>query len=460
MIRSTLMAAFVVHCLLVRPGLVAADHTHFVKLFDGSALHGQMASLDPRNGLVWEHRNAMEPLRFPFPALGSIRFNPTQRWRGDRQSQCRFRFTNGDEIYGQIKAMNETSIHMETWFGGDLHAEREKVQSIAFLQNGYRVLYEGPNAMNEWVRGKNPNGWQYQDGVMSVTDRGVIGRDMGIEDSASLAFDLSWEGTFQLTVTMHAETLDRYDYSKGAYVFFLSPQFVSFQRIQPGAGVMTLGQVRLTNLVSRTKARFDLRTHREKAAFALLADDELIGTWRDSRGFVAKGNGVSFSSQVSRSTFSLSEILVTEWDGMFESDFEVDAEQESDGLLLINRDQPLGKVRDIQEGKLNFNLRNQVDVKIPLDRIKQIQLHQAESQDERFDEDEIRVMISGGGSLSFVLSQWTDSVVEGMSRTFGPVRFDAESIRQVELNLEKHRLEHLAAQEDPEDVWDFETEGP
>ena len=99
-------------------------------------------------------------------------------------------------------------------------------------------------------------------------------------------------------------------------------------------------------------------------------------------------------------------------------------------------------------------------MKIPLDRIKQIQLHQAESQDERFDEDEIRVMISGGGSLSFVLSQWTDSVVEGMSRPFGPVRFDAESIRQVELNLEKHRLEHLAAQEDPEDVWDFETEGP
>ncbi len=353
--------------------------------------------------------------------------------------------------------MNEESIDMETWFGGALRADRERVQSIAFLQNGYRVLYEGPNTLNEWVLGKSPNGWTYQDGVLSVADRGVIGREMGIKDSASLAFDLSWEGTFQLTVTMHAETLDRYDYSKGAYVFFLSPQFVSFQRIQPGAGVMTLGQVRLTNLVNRSKARFDLRTHRDKSTFALLADDEVIGTWKDSRGFVAKGQGVSFSSQVSRSTFSISRLLVTEWDGLFESDFEVDEEKESDGLLLINRDQPIGVVKDIQDGKLNFNLRNRLDVKIPLERIKQIQLHQSEPRDETFEDEDVRVQISGGGSLSFALSKWTSSAIEGVSETFGPVSFDPDSIRQVELNLEKHRLEDLAAQEDPEDVWDFEA---
>ncbi len=436
--------------------LRAGEPNHLVKLFDGSSLHGEMRSLDPANGLIWQHPSAATDLQFPFPSLGTIRFNPSQRWKGARQSQCRFRFTNGDEIYGRILGMDASHIEMETWFGGQLRADRENVQSIAFLQNGYRVLYEGPNTMNEWVKGKSPNGWSYQDGVLSVTDRGVIGRDMGLSESASLAFDLAWEGTFQLTVTMHAETLDRYDYSKGAYVFFLSPQFVSFQRIQPGAGVMTLGQVRMTNLVNRSKARFDLRTHRDKATFALLADDEVIGTWKDSRGFVAKGTGVSFSSQVSRSTFSISRLLVTEWDGLFESDFEVSDEQSSDGLLLINRDQPLGKVQDIQDGKLNFNLRNRFDVKIPLERIKQIQLHQTEPPDEQFEDDEVRVQISGGGSLSFQLDRWTDTVVEGVSRTFGPVAFEASSIRQVELNLERHRLERLAAQEDPEDVWDFE----
>ncbi|MCS1410403.1 MAG: hypothetical protein M2R45_03595 [Verrucomicrobia subdivision 3 bacterium] len=436
----------------------AGDSNHFVRLFDGSALHGNMASLDPKNGLLWQHPDAAEVLRFPFPSIASIRFNPTQHWKGGRQSQCRFRFTNGDEVYGKILGMNDSYIGMETWFGGSLRADRSKVQSIAFLQNGYRVLYEGPNTLNEWVLGKSPNGWGYQDGVLSVKDRGVIGRDMGLEDSASLAFDLSWERTFQLTVTMHAETLDRYDYSKGAYVFSLSPQFVSFQRIQPGAGVMTLGQIRLTNLVNRTKARFDLRSHREKSAFALLADGEVIGTWKDSRGFVSKGSGVSFSSHFSRSTFSLSRILVTEWDGLFESDFEVSQDQSSDGLLLINRDQPMGKVKGISEGKLNFHLRNRVDVQIPLERIKQIQLHQSKRAEETHADDEIRVLISGGGSLSFELARWTDTEIEGISQMFGPVQFAPGSVRQVELNLERHRLEQWVAQEEPEDVWDFEAD--
>ena len=138
--------------------LEAEDLNHFVRLFDGSALHGTMKSLDPKNGLVWEHENALEPLQFEFPSLGSIRFNPSQRWKGGRQSQCRFRFTNGDEVYGKILAMDESYIDMETWFGGALRADREKVQSIAFLQNGYRVLYEGPNTLNESGRGLERHG--------------------------------------------------------------------------------------------------------------------------------------------------------------------------------------------------------------------------------------------------------------------------------------------------------------
>lgn len=430
---------------------------HFVRLFDGSALHGKMVLLSPNGGLLWEYQNAFQPIRFAFSSLASIRFNPTKHWQGARQSQCRFRFTNGDAIYGKILAMDERFIDMETWFGGTLRAAREKVQSIALLQNGYRVLYEGPNSMEEWIRGRSPNEWTYQDGVLNVEGRGVIGKDVGIDASASLAFDLNWQGTFQLILTMHAETLDRYDYSKGAYVFSLNPQFASFQRIQPGAGVMTLGQVRLTNWVNQTRARFDVRTHREKARFALWIDGKRLGTWKDSRGFIAKGKGISFSSQTSRSAFSISQILLTEWDGHFESDFKIDDEDVSDGLLLINQDRPKGIVKDIIQDKLNFNLRHQLSVKIPLERIMQIRLRSPQKQPEPFAENAIRVQIAGGGTLSFVLNRWSESIIEGISPTFGLLHLDPECIRGVELNLERHRLMQRSGQEAPEDIWDFET---
>ena len=444
---------------------VEADGDGLVRLLNGSALHGEMSSLSPANGLVWQHPHATEALRFPFSSLVSIRF-PLRQPRAEKpetakaeMAQCRFRFANGDEVYGKIAEMDDSFLKMETEFGGSLRASRKQVQSIAFLQNGYRVLYEGPNSVDEWVRSKSPNGWSYRDGALNVTNRGVIGRDMKLESSARLAFDLRWEGNFQLTVTMHAETLDRHDYRKGAYLFSLTPSYASFRRVQPGSGTMTLGDVQFPHLANKTKTRFDLRSHRDKAIFALLADGEVIASWKDARGFVAQGSGISFSASAHQSALSLSRILVTEWDGHLESELESADNPSSDGLLLVNRDQPKGQVQGIRDGRLRFRLRNQLDVGIPLERIRQIYFHRPEKpENEALADKEIRVSLSGGGSLSFALTEWTKEVVRGVSSTFGPVEFQPDSVRLAAFNLNHPLRRPQSAQENPEDIWNFPTE--
>ena len=444
---------------------VEADGDGLVRLLNGSALHGEMFSLSPVEGLVWRHSYATEALRFPFSSLVSIRF-PLQQLQAEKPkeakaetAQCRFRFANGDEVYGKIAEMDDSFLKMETEFGGSLRASRKQVRSIAFLQNGYRVLYEGPNSGDEWVRSKSPNGWSYRDGALNVTNRGVIGRDMKLESSARLAFDLRWEGNFQLTVTMHAETLDRHDYRKGAYLFSLTPSYASFRRVQPGSGTMTLGDVQFPHLANRTKARFDLRSHRDKAIFALLADGEVIASWKDARGFVAQGSGVSFSASAHQSALSLSQILVTEWDGHLESEFKTAGKSSSDGLLLVNRDQPKGQVQGIQDGRLRFHLRNRLEVGIPLERVRQIYFHRPEEPGNKALADkEIRVSLSGGGSLSFALTEWTKEVVRGVSSTFGPVEFQSDSVRLAAFNLNHPLRQPPSAQENPEDIWNFQTE--
>ena len=443
-----------------------ADDDGLLRLLNGSALHGKMSSLSPANGLLWRHLHAAEALRFPFSSLVSIRFPRRQPRAEERRSekpeaetaQCRFRFANGDEVYGKIAEMDDSFLKMETEFGGILRASRKQVRSIAFLQNGYRVLYEGPNSMDEWVRSKSPNGWSYRDGALNVTNRGVIGRDMKLESSARLAFDLRWEGNFQLTVTMHAETLDRHDYRKGAYLFSLTPSYASFRRVQPGSGTMTLGDVQFPHLANQTKARFDLRSHRDKAIFALLADGEVIASWKDARGFVAQGSGVSFSASAHQSKLSLSQILVTEWDGHLESEWKTADKPSSDGLLLVNRDQPAGQVRGIRDGRLRFRLRNRIEVSIPLQRVRQIYFHRPEEPKEKALADkEIRVSLFGGGSFSFALTEWTKEAVRGVSSTFGPVEFQSDSVRLAAFNLQHPRENSPSAQENPEDIWNFET---
>ena len=444
-----------------------ADGNGLVRLLNGSALHGEMSSLSPADGLVWQHSYATEALRFPFSSLVSIRF-PLRQPRAEKPeaakaetAQCRFRFANGDEVHGKIVEMDDSFLKMETEFGGSLRASRKRVQSIAFLQNGYRVLYEGPNSVDEWVRSKSPNGWSYRDGALNVTNRGVIGRDMKLESSARLAFDLGWEGNFQLTVTMHAETLDRHDYRKGAYLFSLTPSYASFRRVQPGSGTMTLGDVQFPHLANKTKARFDLRSHRDKAIFALLADGEVIASWRDARGFVAQGSGISFSASAHQSALSLSRILVTEWDGHLESEFKTAVKPSSDGLLLVNRDQPAGQVRGIREGRLRFRLRDQLEVGIPLERVRQIYFHRPEepgNEAKALADKEIRVSLYGGGSLSFALTEWTKEVVRGVSSTFGPVEFQSDSVRLASFNLNHPLRRPPSAQENPEDIWNFQTD--
>lgn len=449
---------------------VKAEDDGLLRLLNGSALHGEMSSLSPAEGLLWQHSYATEALRFPFSSLVSIRFLRRQPRTEERRSekpkatkaetaQCRFRFVNGDEVYGKIAEMDDSFIEMETEFGGILRASRKRVQSIAFLRNGYRVLYEGPNGMDEWVRSKSPNGWSYRDGALNVTNRGVIGRDMKLESSARLAFDLRWEGNFQLTVTMHAETLDRHDYRKGAYLFALTPSHASFRRVQPGSGTMTLGDVQFPHLANKTKTRFDLRSHQDKATFALLADGEVIASWKDARGFVAQGSGVSFSASAHQSTLSLSRILVTEWDGHLESEWKAAGKPSSDGLLLVNRDQPAGRVRGIRDGRLCFLLRNRLEVDIPLERVRQIYFHRPEQPGEKALADkEIRVSLFGGGSLSFALTEWTKEVVRGVSSTFGLVEFQPDSVRLASFNLNHPLRRPPSAQENPEDIWNFPTD--
>ena len=418
-----------------------------VRLLDGSVLHGRMHSLSTTEGLVWEHPDAETLIRLPFASLSSVRFSSRSAWKENHLSQCRFRFAGGDEIYGTLVALDEQQLELETRFGGPLRTPRDRVRSLTLLQNGHRVLYEGPNSLEEWVRGRSPNDWTYWDGVLCAENRGIIGRQMGLENSASLSFDLEWKETFYLTVIMHTEAVDRHDYRSGGYLFSLRPGSVSLQRIQPGAGTVLLGTENLETMTEHRRARIELRTHRETSTFAMLVDGQLVASWQDARGFVASGGGVVFSLWGSNtgSKVALSHLLLTEWDGTLETTFEDLDPERSDGLLLVNRDQPSGRVRDIREGRLNFHLRERTEVAIPLQRIRQIRLRTEEEPVEDFTEREIRVHFSGGGTFSVELDAWDDGRIRGRSRTFGPVTLETRHIRQVEINLHRGMSQGNAA---------------
>jgi hypothetical protein len=176
-----------------------------------------------------------------------------------------------------------------------LKSPKRAFSSLQFSAHGFKVLYEGPNGPDEWKTGRTGHGWTYKDGTLIANGADILGRDFGLTNSSSLEFDLAWSGTFSLTVTVYAQTIERFDYSTSAYVFYFNPGGVSIQRIQAGAGAMMLGRADIPEMLNeKSRAAGDSLQSRRGHALAVRQRRAGATLERFPRGFVSSGSGVVF----------------------------------------------------------------------------------------------------------------------------------------------------------------------
>src|SRR5687767_3060809 len=140
----------------LRPGVL--------QLFDGSLLHGDLLVMSPTNGVSWNFPAAAKALRFGPTNIASVRFDKTSGAVGSARPGSRFRFKNGDDIYGDLSQVTASDVALETWFGNDLKSAREAIHSIIFSRKGFATLYEGPTSADGWKMGNGPKPWIYKDG--------------------------------------------------------------------------------------------------------------------------------------------------------------------------------------------------------------------------------------------------------------------------------------------------------
>jgi hypothetical protein len=411
-----------------------------LQLTDSSMLHGSLGSIADATGLVWRHPAAKQPLQFSLTNLHLVRFENAEPPTRDFTPTCRFQFKNGDELMGNIRSLAEGQLRFQSWFGDNIASPLPALESILFSARGYNLLYEGPTDTNGWRIGRNPRSWEYKDGAFVANGADLLGRDFGLTGSSSLEFDLAWNSAFSLSITLYASVIDRFDYSSSAYLLYLGTPSVSVQRVQAGAGAIMLGQAQIPEMLRRNKMRFEIRCNKEDATISLYADGRFIQRWKDSSpgGFVAKGGGIVFFSQVDTRALRLSNIRVSEWDGRFEPDSMTNLPTDVDIVFLANRDKVFGKILSIEPTKATVEAK-QTKLDIPLERVTQIRFAKAASETNLFPGD-VRASFPGGESVVFKLEQWDaaqSNGVRGVSRTFGPLAFDPQKIRQLQFNLDR-----------------------
>ena len=409
-----------------------------IEFLDGSVLHGRLRSMNPERGVGWEHPEAKQLIEFRPGNLASILFEGAKPISTELRPTCRFRFHNGDELFGHLTAIDAEHVEMETWFGGNLRAPRDAVQSISFFWRGFAVLFEGPTGPDGWSFTKSSRGWQYRDGGFVTSEPGIVGRDLKLPAASIFEFDLAWNSPFTLGLTLYAETVDRFDYSTSSYMFYISPGQVSLQRMQSGVGVASLGRAEIPWMPRQNKVHLEFRINKEEATLSLLADGRLVHRWRDSVGFVAKGSGVVFSSQMEGPQLRVSNIRAAEWDGRFETDRATNAPPAADFVTFANRDRVSGQLKSVSDGKLVFAAA-QTPLEIPMQRVSQIVLGRTNAPMAKTSPWEVRAHVSGGGTVAFRLDRWERERVSGTSATFGQLALNPQSIRQLQFNLNRPR---------------------
>jgi hypothetical protein len=437
--------------LFAAPIAFAADGSPrggLLQLSDGSSLHGNLNSIEQTNGLSWKHPSAKQPLELLLTNVSLIRFDKAQPNEHSFKPACRFHFKNGDEVIGNIVSITDNDLQIESWFGDNLHAQLDSVDVITFSSKGYNLLYEGPNGIDGWRIGRNPRSWEYRDGAFIANGADLLGRDFGLSGSSTLEFDLAWNGAFSLSITLYASVIDRFDYSTSAYLIYLGTGAISVQRVQAGAGAVMLGQTQIPEMFRRNKMHFEIRCNKEDATIALFADGKYVARWKDTSagGFIAKGGGIVFFSQVEPKALKLSGIRVAEWDGKFEPEAMTNAPTDVDIIYLANRDKVTGDVIGLHEGKATISTK-QTKLDVPISRVTQIRFAHGTNEVVTFSPGEVRASFPGGETLSFELDKWNGTQVSGKSRTFGQLSFDPRSIRQLQFNLNRSLTAQEAAPE-------------
>lgn len=475
--KLPLLAAMVVALGVGAARAVAADAINpplptlaaSLEFLDGSLLLGSLQSLDAQNGIRWKHPATKAPIEFALTNVHQIRFTTAARSTGTNAPMtCRLRFANGDEVSGELVALDEGSVEINTWFAGRLRAARSALTAIAVAGPGNAVLYEGPDAADGWkfsgsvmmggrvfgggfggpviiengvviqgggaaARGGATNVWQVRNRALVGSGSGTAGREFNLPPVARIEFDLAWRQSPTMRFAVCTDVVDRMDYSSG-YQFYIANSYVYLYRRSGADGGQVFAaneNARIPQMAMRNRVHLEFRVNKEKETVALLADGQPVKTWRVT-GPQPEGNGLLFISQRTDSTLRISNLRVSAWDGRDQLAAPTNSFTEPI-LHLANTDRVTGKIEGVRNGKLAL-VTEAGRLDIPLQRTAHIFFPMATNPPPAADSAAARLTTTRGDSLLLTLEKWNDTEATGTSANFGKVIVTPQSVRQILFN--------------------------
>jgi len=240
-------------------------------------------------------------------------------------------------------------------------------------------------------------------------------RESGMSDRTVLSFDIAWKNQLCLTVSFLADfarpkpvddekkngnkeatpqlrSINPGDFSQlprvfgNSYVLQLYSNYIMLNRTRVDAeGNPSFHRIQLNNnnvhLSDRNKARIEMRVNRLTSVVALFIDGEFATQWSDNDAIggaegksTMHGSGFGFMAQGSDSPVRISDVIVSEWNGMPDSARSLQADNHDIILMSNGTDRFAGRLGKLDDRGMVFFKGKHGDLHVPLDEIAEIHL--------------------------------------------------------------------------------------
>lgn len=445
--KSTFLLTF-----LLGSVFCAAEESAMLNFSNGDRLNGSLVKMSG-NHIIWKSQllakeskfflDQVQDITLPFfepptdniDHIAQIRFNPDLRQQNENLP--------GDIIQGQLVAVNQENIILNTWYAGQLTINRNMVKDLE-INDLAAPIYSGPSKKDDW-KSIPDSAWKWENNSYTRLSDGMISKTFDqLPDRYCFRFVSTWKNEFSLKIQFAAEDIEE-DTENGYALNISMGNIYLLKRSSDNQANGLIGDyTRYQQLRTKEKSVFRLYVDTKDGIIALYSDDELIQQWNDSKPLLTGKSFQLSQSNGNNAVINLSRMSLTEWDGIL-PDSETtllnntinnpEPDKDEQRVHLRNGDILLGKVHKIENSEISLTTRFN-EIKLPVSRIKKLSLAPSEYDERLLQNGDIRAWTHEGDYLTFRLEEITaDGKIKGYSQHFGTATFDPRVFSRLECNI-------------------------
>lgn len=410
---------------------------------NGDILYGKLLAIPAHGPVRWQHPDAAEPIDFKPESIAQIDFSGHKASPVSANDSCRVSCVNGDSIEGDLVSGDRETVTLETRYAGKLKVARKALQSLALTPHE-PVVFAGIDGMEGWTQGSSQSynlpaqpfagttgEWAYRNGAFYADKSASIARDLKLPDVADIQFDLAWKGPLNLAIALYTDSLQPIalaqkeagpDFGGFYSLRFTYTVTIGLTPIRKKDPIRSLGDLIVPSLNQKDRLHVDVRVSKPAHRVFLYFDGALIKEWNDTNGFAGEGTGVRFVQQGMSGLLKLSNLRVTQWNGILEP-----ASPPTDGshdmVSLESGTKISGEIESISNGQVEVKTATGSE-QVSLSKITGIEFARLPIEPAKPFAGNVHATLVQGGALTLKLLSWHPDAVMVESPAFGKATFD------------------------------------